>query len=179
MSNLKNGKIVIILVGIVVLVLGGFLFLGGSSDNNDSEVAEGTRQDVVESQGGEETAGDRCAVRSFSIAVLDGWECRTHQNVDDDVSVFTDNNTLVVSVGKNQNKTSCDAIPGCVEDTTYVLDGYEDVIKFSQPTTGTVEILGVNSTFPSFGILVTSNDALTQAEEAQIQEIADSFAVVQ
>jgi len=54
-----------------------------------------------------------CSTRDFKVDIPSNWRCRKQDKNPLDVTLYTDGNTLNVSLGINQGRTSCSVIPNC------------------------------------------------------------------
>ena len=117
---------------------------------------------------------DDCSAAHFKVSIPAGWQCRKLDSNAKDVTLYTDNNTLNVTIGLNQGMTSCSVIPICTEEPYQLSDMFIDTKKFKQPI-GSVEILGTYKSDNKIKFLVTSNDAPSATEVDQIKSILDSI----
>jgi hypothetical protein len=117
---------------------------------------------------------DDCSAANFKVTIPDGWQCRKLDSNARDVTLYTDNNTLNVTIGFNQGMSSCSVLPICTEEPSKLSDKFIDTKKFKQPI-GTVEFVGTYKSDNKIKLLVTSNDAPSAAEMDQIKSILDSM----
>ena len=100
-----------------------------------------------------------CATKGFTVTIPAGWQCRKLNENAQDVTLYTANNTLNLTIGTNQGKSSCDVIPGC---TKRPLEGisnkFTGATMLSQPLLGTVEVVGTNRKNSAIKFLVTANN---------------------
>ena len=115
-----------------------------------------------------------CSAANFKLSIPDGWQCRKLDSNARDVTLYTDNNTLNVTVGFNQGMSSCSVLPICTEEPSKLSDKFIDTKKFKQPM-GSVEFVGTYKDDNKIKFLVTSNDAPSAAEMDQIKSILDSM----
>lgn len=182
-------KPLIILALAGVVVIGGVFFLSGRDRTTTEGQDDDTIQDLVGNQDLDESklpgnvkksledvnkvvdVTDDCSAGGVSASIPKGWQCRKSGS---DFTLYTDNNTLNVSIGKSQGMSSCSVIPGCTTTDVSLSSKFKDMKKMVQPTLGSTEIVGVYSGDSSIKVLVTSNDALSEDELTQIRNILDS-----
>lgn len=191
MNQKKSGfsVIFIILVLAGLVVIGGVFSLSGRGRTTTEGQDDDTIQDLVGNQGLDESklpnnvkkslddvnkvvdvTGD-CSTGGVSASIPKGWQCR---KTGSDFTLYTDNNTLNVSIGKSQGMSSCSVIPGCTTTDISLSNKFKDMKKMIQPKIGSTEIVGVYSGDSSIKVLVSSNDELSEDELAQIKNILDS-----
>lgn len=117
---------------------------------------------------------DDCATKEFSVKIPKDWRCRKLNKNAQDVTLYTAKNTLNLTIGTNQGKSSCDVIPGCTKESIDLGTNFADTIKLVLPLLGSVEIVGRHVKNSDIKLLVTSNDAISKDELEQIRTALDS-----
>lgn len=115
-----------------------------------------------------------CSTPKFTVAIPTGWQCRKLDANPQDVTLYTANNTLNLTLGTSQGRSSCDVIPGCSNDPIELSPNFTGTRKLVQPMLGSVEIVGIYAKDPAVKFLVTSNDTISKKELGEIKTALDS-----
>lgn len=116
---------------------------------------------------------ENCSTDAVSAAIPADWQCRKLDRNAKDFTLYTDKNTLNVSIGSGQGRTSCDVIPGCTQENIDLSSKFSDMVQYGQPM-GTIEIVGTFKDNPLVKVYISSNDLLSESEVVQIKEILNS-----
>ena len=117
-----------------------------------------------------------CSTDGFSVKIPEGWQCRKRDKGAQDVTLHTDSNQLNVSLGKNQGRTSCSAIPICKVADISLSSQFSSKV-YTNRFAGTYEYAGSYVNDDSFKITITSNTQPKDSRMKDIQAILDSFKV--
>ncbi|MFQ5493297.1 MAG: hypothetical protein ACE5DX_04020 [Candidatus Dojkabacteria bacterium] len=193
-SKLKGISLLPIVAVIAIIIIAGGAVLLFSSNSNPGTGNDGddTIQDLVGNQDLSEddlpddvvdslndineivSETEDCSTDLVRAMIPEGWQCRKLDTNPGDFTLYTDGNTLNLSIGTGQGKSSCDIFPGCTEKSVDLSGNFKDMLEYKQPTIESVEITGTYKDNGSVKVLVTSNDELTQTETDQITKILDS-----
>lgn len=118
-----------------------------------------------------------CSAAGVQVTIPEGWRCRKLNDNPEDVTLHTSNNTLNLTIGLNQGKSSCDVIPTCTEskDKPNLGENFVDTRELVQPMVGSIEIVATYAKNPKIKLLITSNDAITDQEREGILAIVGSI----
>jgi hypothetical protein len=120
------------------------------------------------------STGD-CSGANVKVTIPNGWQCRKLDVNPNDFTLYTDGNTLNLTIGTSQGMSSCSIIPTCSSEPIELSSKFTDTVKFIQSMIGSEEIIGTYKSDPKIKFLVTSNDALSTDEIDQIRSILDSI----
>ena len=116
-----------------------------------------------------------CSTDFFKIDIPDNWQCRKQNKHARDVTLYTSNNQLNVSVGKSQGMTSCNVLPNCTSEN-YTLSGKFETKQYKNPlAAGLHEYAGVYKNDNSYKLTITSMAKPTEAQLDDIEMMLDSF----
>lgn len=118
-----------------------------------------------------------CSAAGVQVVIPPKWGCRKLNDGAQDFTLYTDNNTLNLTIGLNQGMSSCDVIPTCTEnkDETNLGSNFVDKRELVQPLLGSVEIVATYAKNPKLKLLITSNDAIKRKEREDILTIVESI----
>jgi len=118
-----------------------------------------------------------CAAASVRVTIPKGWQCRKINDNAEDFTLYTDNNTLNLTIGLNQGKSSCDVLPTCtrVEKAMNLGTNFVETRELIQPMLGSVEIVATYARDPKIKLLITSNNAISEKEREDILAITESL----
>jgi hypothetical protein len=181
-----------------VLIMAGFIT--GCSDNTNDQAlgpADNTGNDTVQEMVGNPdldmskmppkvanalndinkvvSSTENCSGANVKVTIPNGWQCRKLDVNPNDFTLYTDRNTLNLTIGTSQGMSSCNIIPTCSSESIELSGKFTDTVKFTQPMIGSEEITGTYKKDTKIKFLVTSNDALSTTEIDQIQSILDSI----
>jgi hypothetical protein len=146
----------------------------GNPDLDESRLPADVNQSLQDINKVVSSTGD-CSAASFKVIIPVNWQCRKLDANAQDVTLYTDNNTLNATIGTSQGMSSCSVIPMCSEKPVSLSKTFTKVTEFTQPMTGSVEIVGTYRNNEKIKVLVTSNDKPTAEEVTQIEAILDSI----
>lgn len=191
----KDGLVnagVIVGVGLALLLIaGGVLFRFRTPESDSAEVPYEEQVVAEEAEGQYSVADmrgavndinhsapdtDDCAASKFRMPVPGGWGCRKLDDNAQDVTLYTDDNTLTFTVGVNQDTSACGVLMNC-DTLSYELSGFDGVTKSIVPGANAVEITGYLVVDPIVRVLIQSDDELTADEETIIRQMAGSIIV--
>ncbi len=115
-----------------------------------------------------------CSTPSFKVIIPKNWQCRKQNNNAQDVTLYTNNNRLNVTVGINQGQTSCSVIPICTSEKTILSNQFESML-FKNPMAKTFEYSGFYKKDNMFKLTITSNTKPSTKQLDGIKAILDSF----
>lgn len=121
------------------------------------------------------SSADNCSGANVKVVIPHGWQCRKLDVNPNDFTLYTDRNTLNLTIGTSQGMSSCSIIPTCSSEPIELSSKFTDTVKFTQSMIGSEEITGTYMSDPRIKFLVTSNDALSADEIDQIRSILDSI----
>ncbi|MEM6988659.1 MAG: hypothetical protein AAF499_19310 [Pseudomonadota bacterium] len=108
-----------------------------------------------------------CSTAEFSVVIPPEWQCRKLKDDPKDVTLYANQNTLNVSVGLNQGRTSCDLIPVCTSEPVNLSEQF-DTTLFTNPIVKSFEFAGAHRTEPTIKLTIT---AITEPSDADMQDI--------
>ena len=118
---------------------------------------------------------DDCSGANVKVTIPNGWQCRKLDINPNDFTLYTDGNTLNLTIGTSQGMSSCSVIPTCTSEPVELSGKFTNTVKLIQPMFGSEEFTGTYVGDPKIKFLVTSNDALSEDELDQVRSILDSI----
>jgi hypothetical protein len=103
------------------------------------------------------------------------WQCRKQRDNPKDVTLYTADNKLNVSVGESQGLTSCTVIPICSSENIELSNKFATQV-YPNPIVDTYEYAGAYKKDNIFKLTITANTKPTKSQLEQITAILDSFA---